>query len=179
MPEIATPPTLPLPDALRAQGFAARTEREEDVPFLQHLYATTRERELAMLPWPPAQKDAFVLQQFEAQRRHYRAHHCGAAFVVITRNDVPVGRLYLQRGPTTYHVIDITLLPEMRGLGIGTTILQTLIAQARTEQVGVGLMVEQINPAQGLYRRLGFRQVGAGDVYLEMEWRADAPAAPQ
>lgn len=168
-------PVFALPAALVAQGYGVRPERDDDVAFLQRLYASTRARELAMMSWPEPQKNAFVLQQFGAQRHHYRTHFADSAFDVILHDDRPVGRLYLQRRAACYHVIDIALLPERCGQGLGTALFHALFAMARAEKVGVDLSVERFNPAQALYRRLGFVAVDVGDAYLAMEWR---PAAP-
>lgn len=177
MTDTAHSPILALPDVLRAQGYATRAERDDDTPFLLHLYATTREDDLGFMPWPPAQKQAFVEQQFAAQRQHYRLHFPDTGFAIITRGGAPVGRLYLERRATEYHVIDISLLPEVRSHGVGTAIFETLFDRARAERVGVGLSVAQFNRALALYLRLGFRPVGEADVYLALEWRSDAPAA--
>ena len=37
------------------------------------------------------------------------------------------------------------------------------------------IAVEKFNPAQTLYRRLGFREFEDQGVYWFMEWRADGP----
>ncbi len=49
------------------------------------------------------------------------------------------------------------ILPEMQRLGIGTEILRRLIARGRHSSKSVTLAVMKINPAVGLYERLGFR----------------------
>jgi hypothetical protein len=36
----------------------------------------------------------------------------------------------------------------------------------------VSIHVEKFNPAQNLYRRLGFREAGEDGPYWRMEWRA-------
>lgn len=178
MTDIADSPILTLSDALRDRGYATRAECDADVPFLLRLYASTRANELALLPWSQPQKEAFVQQQFSAQRQQYRLHFPDTGFAVITRDDAPVGRLYLQRRESEYHVIDITLLPEIQRQGVGTAVFETLFARARAERVGVGLSVAQFNPALALYLRLGFRPIGEAEVYLEMAWQPDAaPAA--
>src|ERR1700761_7285487 len=103
--------TPALPDGLRALGFALRAETEEDIPFLRSLYASARERELAPLDgqWNAAQKEAFLDQQFAAQRLHYRTALDGASFAVIERHGRAVGRLYLQERQRLLHVVDLTL----------------------------------------------------------------------
>src|SRR5581483_1581951 len=43
----------------------------EDVPLLFALYASTREAEMALVPWTAEQKRAFVEMQFAAQQQGY------------------------------------------------------------------------------------------------------------
>jgi ribosomal protein S18 acetylase RimI-like enzyme len=67
--------------------------------------------------------------------------------------------------------MDIALLPAYRGQGIGTRLLDALLAQA--QGAPVTLHVEPLNPAQRLYRRLGFRLLEDRGVYHFLEWRPD------
>jgi GNAT superfamily N-acetyltransferase len=122
--QASSPPAFCLPAALSSQGYALRPETDDDIPFLMRLYASTREEELALAPWPPEQKQAFLAGQFEAQRRHYRSHIDGCAFDVIEHNGVPAGRLYLDVRQTRLHVVDIALMPEWRGRGVGPAIIR-------------------------------------------------------
>jgi ribosomal protein S18 acetylase RimI-like enzyme len=82
----------------------------------------------------------------------------------------PVGRLYLEPRQTQLYIVDIALMPDRRGQGIGSAILRALQATAQASGRGVGIMVEKFNPALRLYRRLGFTDVADHEVYLEMEW---------
>jgi len=164
-------PAFSLPAALSSQGYALRREREADIPFLMRLYASTREQELAPIPWTAEQKQAFLASQFHAQRHHYYKYIADCAFDVIERDGAPVGRLYLEARRTQLHVVDIALMPESRRQGLGTAIMQALQAQAAAQGKGVGIFVEKFNPALRLYRRLGFAEVADREVYLEMEWR--------
>jgi ribosomal protein S18 acetylase RimI-like enzyme len=59
--------------------------------------------------------------------------------------------------------LTIALLPEYRNQGIGTTLLNHLITEARHQHPALSLSVSMGNPAARLYRRLGFevvKQVG-------------------
>jgi ribosomal protein S18 acetylase RimI-like enzyme len=169
--DVPTPaPAFALPAALAAQGYRLRPETENDIPFLTRLFASTREDELAVVPWSEAQKQAFLASQFDAQRRHYRAYITACAFDVLEQHGTPAGRLYLNEGPTRLRVVDISLLPERRGRGLGTAILQALQETAGARGKGVGICVEKFNPALRLYRRLGFTETTDHDAYLEMEW---------
>jgi ribosomal protein S18 acetylase RimI-like enzyme len=167
-----------LPAVLSSQGFALRAETDTDIQFLLGLYASTREEELAAVPWSDEQKRAFVSQQFHAQRTHYRKYFADCAFDVIAQRGEPAGRLYLQARQTQLHIIDITLLPDWRRRGIGGTIVRALQDAGRACGKGVGIMVEKFNPALRLYERLGFVPIADHGIYLEMEWtaQADGPA---
>ncbi|MFZ6026724.1 MAG: GNAT family N-acetyltransferase [Chloroflexota bacterium] len=143
----------------------------EDEAFLYRVYASTRQAEMALVPWDDAQKAAFVRQQFEAQRSHYAHYYSGAAFDVIEVNGLPAGRLYLSRGKAEYRIVDITLLPEFRGRGIGSAILADIQAEAAQAGASVAIHVERFNPALKWYERLGFRVLEDKGVYLFMEWR--------
>jgi ribosomal protein S18 acetylase RimI-like enzyme len=168
-----TPPAFALPAALLSQGFALRPETDADVDFLMRVYASTREQELAPVPWSAEDKRTFLASQFQAQRHHYRTYFADTAFDVLEQRGEPAGRLYLQVRRTQLYIMDITLLPPWRGLGIGTTILEALQAAGRASGKGVGIMVEKFNPALRLYRRLGFTDIADSGVYLEMEWLPD------
>lgn len=163
------PPVFQLPAALVAKGFALRPETDDDLPFLLRLYASTREQELASVPWSPEQKQAFLTQQFQAQRHHYRTHIPLCRFEVLEHGGEAIGRLYLEPRQTQLHIVDIALLPDWRGRGIGTAILQALIDTAAETGRGVGIFVEKFNPALRLYRRLGFGEIQDTGIYLEME----------
>jgi ribosomal protein S18 acetylase RimI-like enzyme len=167
------PPAFTLPAALLSQGFALRPETDADLAFLVRLYASTREQELAPVPWSTEQKQAFLASQFQAQRTHYRAYFPDCAFDVIEQRGKPAGRLYLQVRQTQLHIIDIALLPEWRRHGTGTAIVEALQEAGRACGKGVGIMVEKFNPALRLYQRLGFAPIADHEVYLEMEWRPD------
>jgi len=168
---------MALPPVLSGKGFALRPETEADVPFLRRLYISTRWEELApLVDWTDAQKIAFLDSQFVAQRSSYLSQYANAAFDVLEERGVPAGRLYLDRQPDTLLVVDIALLPQWCGRGIGTALLEAMFAEARLSGKGVTISVEKFNPAHRLYRRLGFREYAEDDVYWFMHWSPDASA---
>lgn len=173
-----TPPAFALPAALLSQGYTLRPETDDDIPFLTRLYGTTREQELAQVDWSPEQKRMFIEHQFNAQRLHYRTRIDGVAFYVIEENAAPIGRLYLQERETRAHIVDIALMPDQCGKGLGSIILQGLIDTAASRGKGVGIFVEKYNPALRLYRRLGFTEIQDTDIYFEMEWVPEGYDAP-
>jgi ribosomal protein S18 acetylase RimI-like enzyme len=168
------PPAFTLPAALLSQGFALRPETDADIPFLLRLFASTREEELASWPWSAEEKAAFLAQQFQAQRYHYRNFIAACSFDVIEHNGEPAGRLYLDTRESHLHIVDIALLPECRGHGVGAVIMEGLQAGGRASGKGVSTYVEKFNPALRFYRRHGFTEIADHGVYLEMEWRPEA-----
>lgn len=151
-----------------------RPIEERDLPFLERLYASTRAEELAPVPWSAEQKEAFLHHQFDAQHRHYQQHFRDARFDVIERGGRPLGRLYVERQGREIRVIDIAVVPEERGHGLGTALLEGLLEEARLTGKTVTIHVEHMNRARRLYDRLGFRQIADEGVYLFLEWSAPA-----
>ncbi|HVR40296.1 MAG TPA: GNAT family N-acetyltransferase [Thermoanaerobaculia bacterium] len=149
-----------------------RPATEDDVPFFLRLYATTREDELRQVPWTDEQKRFFVEMQFSAQKAHYEQHYCDAEFLVIEKEGSAIGRLYIDRAPEDICIVDIALMPEHRGSGIGSILLKEILDEAAASSRAVKIYVEHFNPAMRLYERLGFRHIDTNGVYHLMEWRA-------
>lgn len=165
------------PALLLERGFQLRAARNDDLPFLRTLYASTREEELAQTPWPEAMRSAFVGQQFALQHRHYVSHYNDADFLLIERDASPVGRYYLHHGIDDLLVIDISLQPEFRCAGIGSCLLTHTQAFARMHSLGVQLHVLHTNlAARRLYRRLGFIEAADEGSHLLMHWRSPVTA---
>jgi ribosomal protein S18 acetylase RimI-like enzyme len=149
-----------------------RNVADDDLTFLARLYASTRMEELAVTDWSDAQKAAFLQMQFDAQHAHYRKHYAGSDFFVIERGGTVIGRLYLARWADEHRIIDIAFLPEHRGSGLGTALLRDLLDEAARAGKAVTIHVEKFNPAQTLYRRLGFAPVGEEGAYDLMRWNS-------
>ncbi len=149
-----------------------RAVTPDDDELLYRIYASTRTEELAPVPWTDAQKVAFLRMQFRAQSQDYAANYPDAAFLVILVDGAPAGRLYVDRREDALLIVDIALLPEHRGNGVGGAILRDLMAQAAAAGKPARIHVEHLNPALRLYERLGFRRIDDGGIYLLMEWTA-------
>jgi ribosomal protein S18 acetylase RimI-like enzyme len=134
-----------------------RPVTEEDLPLLFQLYASTRELELAHVPWGAGQKQAFLEMQFAAQRNAYASTHPRAAHEMICVDGEPLGRLYLDR-TENFHILDVTVAPARRNQGIGSNVLCRIIAEAEHTGKSVSIYTEMFNPSMRLFERLGFRQ---------------------
>ena len=152
-----------------------RPATPNDAEFLYRVYAHTRYDELAPLRWPPEQVEAFLRMQFRAQDTHYRVHYAAATFDVVLCGGVAAGRLYVDRRSDEIRVVDIALLPEFRGAGVGTFLLARLQAEAAASGRAVSIHVEVNNPARRWYARLGFVPVGENGIYDLMEWNPPRP----
>jgi GNAT superfamily N-acetyltransferase len=120
--------------------------------------------------WDESQKAIFLRMQFEAQHTFYQKQYPQAEFDVVLVAGQAAGRLYLDRRPDEFRVIDIALLPEFRGRGIGGALMNDVMTEARVAGVPVRIHVERFNPARRLYDRLKFREIADKGVYILMEW---------
>jgi GNAT superfamily N-acetyltransferase len=150
-------------------GIALRAASSADQPFLSDLYASTREEEMKLATaWTDAQKRAFLQDQFALQDQHYRRHYPNAERLVIERGGRPVGRLLIDVTAFEVRLMDVALLPAARGQGIGTALLDRLLAFADGLDRDVTLHVEPFNPALRMYEREGFAQVEMRGIYWFM-----------
>ena len=154
--------------------YTLRPVQEEDETLLLAIYSSTRADELALVPWDAAQKQAFLQMQFSAQQTHYRAYFPQAAHEMIMAEGQPVGRLYIDRRETEIRILDVTLLPETRGRGIGTLVIQELMKEAAQANKSISIYVESFNRSLGLFQRLGFVKTEESGVSWLMERRASS-----
>ena len=75
---------------------------------------------------------------------------------IIRIEHTSVGMMKLVQKPTEWKLVQIQMVPELQGSGIGSSILEVVITQAKTAGVPLRLSVLKVNPAKRLYDRLGF-----------------------
>ncbi|MGH8531659.1 MAG: GNAT family N-acetyltransferase [Gammaproteobacteria bacterium] len=147
----------------------------DDQAFLLEVYAGTRREELALTDWDEGKKARFLQMQFAAQHRCYQDYYTETDFLIILLDELPVGRLYLARWPGEIRIVDLALLPAHRNAGIGTRIIQDILAEATLAGKPVRIHVEKLNPALRLYERLGFTRIADKGVYWFLEWMPSSP----
>jgi len=155
------------------ESLSLRPSTPNDDAFLARVYASSRAEELAITGWTEEQKADFCRRQFDAQSAYYAANYPEAAFQIVERNGEAVGRLYVARWEKEIRIVDITLLSEFRGSGVGTKLLRDLQDEAREAKRTLTIHVERFNRALTLYERLGFKEVEDKGVYLLMRWSVD------
>jgi len=149
----------------RSDGLHFRPVEPADREFLGELYWDVRREELAPVAWPDQAKRDFVSQQYDLQHAHYVKNYPGADLLLIAHGGESIGRVYVYRSAREIRLMDIALAPGWRNRGIGTRLIQELIAEATARRHALTLHVEPNNPAQRLYRRFGFRLIEQRGVY--------------
>jgi len=139
--------------------------------FFCALFATTRDYEMALVPWPDEMKRAFLEQQFEAQWSHYSQHYADARHEVVWVGGEPVGRIMVLRVKGALRIVDFALLPKLRRLGVGRRIIEAVQREAAGQGLGVTGCVEYMNPARLFWQALGFSFTTDNGIYQEIEWR--------
>lgn len=97
-----------------------------------------------------------------------------ARWQIIIYDGVEVGGLELEQRPEDLFLANLLLFPEHQRKGIGTAVIQRLLREAHAEGRPVRLRVLKVNPARGLYERLGFLCDSETDTHYLMS--ALAPA---
>ncbi len=134
-----------------------RDVRASDEPFLLALYAGTRAAEFASFGWPAALEGAFMKMPYAAQLADYRRRHPDSRCQVIEVRGRPGGRLWLAQDARRINVLDISLLAELRGHGVGGECLRRVRRRAAAAGLGVALQVVLDNPTRQLYERVASR----------------------
>ncbi len=150
-----------------------RPVQPDDEAFLFDLYASTRRDEMAAWGLDDAMLAQMLRMQFAGQQGTYRAQFPEADHHLILHDERPIGRLLVDRAEAAVVLVDVALLPEARGSGLGTRLLRALQAEAAEKGLPLRLKVVLTNPARRLYQRLGFVGLGDDGVFEQMEWRSD------
>ena len=88
----------------------------------------------------------------------------GSSTSVVEVDGARAGRLRVVRRPDLVEIAGLQLLPEHQSHGVGRTVVERLVAQARADGLPVELGVETDNPrAREFWERCGFRYVGEGE----------------
>jgi ribosomal protein S18 acetylase RimI-like enzyme len=153
-----------------ADRLSFRPAGEDDEPFLRQVFDSTRDPLMQLLDWDAGRESAFLAMQYLAQSSHYRRAFAGSTYDVIELDRRPVGRIFVHRGPEEIRVVDVGLLPEHRGRGIGGAVLLAVMAEAAESGRPVRLQTEPSNRALRLYERLGFVRVATAGIHVDMEW---------
>jgi len=152
-----------------SRRISLRPASVDDDDFLLDVYVNTRKDEMASWGWSTAQQSSFIRMQYDVRKRGYATSYPSAESVVISIDGVPAGSIIIFRSPDEIRLVDIALLPEFRGRGLGGEVIRMLISEAARAGSRLRLSVLRNNRATHLYERLGFIATGGGEMYCEME----------
>lgn len=139
-------------------SYTSRTAVAADEPFLWEMLYQALHVPLGQAPFPRA-----ILQQPEINQYLANWGRPGDFALIAELKEQPVGAAWLRLLKQGYGYVDevtpeltVAVLPELRGQGIGSTLLAALCRYARTRYAAISLSVSVDNPAVRLYQRLGF-----------------------
>lgn len=162
-----------------------RPVTEDDEPFLRRLIVSVVSAELAAWAWPDALREQLLEMQYRIRRQGIETHYPGSEVSVIEfagagSDTQPVGWLVVSRTDADMHIVEIAILAEWRGRGIGTTVLRGLLDESDRRGETARLNVNIGNPAVVLYERLGFRRTAGTEVqhYMVREPNFSAEKLP-
>ena len=93
---------------------------------------------------------------------------------VIELEEQAVGGLFLDFTAGAVDIVELQVLPEHQGKGIGSSIVERIVADAAGEGRIITLSVVAANPrARQLYERIGFRVTGIEAPFIRMRYASN------
>jgi GNAT superfamily N-acetyltransferase len=140
--------------------FTLRPANPKDAPLFYRVIDQTM-REFIIITWG-TWNEARVQRESNEKSLDPKAQ-------IIQVADISVGVFVVERCPTHIQLEHIYLFPEYQRRGIGTALLNNLIAEASQLKIPVRLRVMAVNPAKNFYARLGFFVAEATPEFFFME----------
>jgi ribosomal protein S18 acetylase RimI-like enzyme len=166
-------------DGALCRAITLRPERADDAGFLAALFRSSALPDLALLPLDDAMKDSLVQMQFASQTATYRSEQPHARFQIIEQRGKPIGRIVVDPGDEAGCIVDLALLPECRGQGLGSVILAAALEPfARLKRPVLCKVLASNEASLRMCRRVGFVQIESIPPFLQLEWRPSAAARP-
>ena len=128
-------------------AFTLRQARVDDAPLFYGVIDRTM-REFIIITW-----GAWSESRVQSESREDSS---SPNTQVILIGDVAVGVFLVERHSTHIQLEQIYLLPEYQRLGIGTALINSLIAEAEQHNIPIRLRVMAVNPAKRFYEQFGF-----------------------
>jgi GNAT superfamily N-acetyltransferase len=142
----------------------------EDSAFMLELYASTSKDVLDDLGWSIGGQRTFVIMQAQAEEWNRARLYPGMDRLTICVDEMPVGRLLVCLRNNILHMVDLSLLPRFRGLGIGTQLMGEIIEEARNARVPVKVRVRKDTSGVRFVERLGFSTPTDLGAFVELTW---------
>ncbi|MBC7951115.1 MAG: GNAT family N-acetyltransferase [Rhodospirillaceae bacterium] len=151
-------------------NISLRPVEAEDTPFLRRLFHSWKATELGLATLPPAMLASLMDMQWHAHHDGLQAAYPLADKRMVLVDGETAGVLVLAAETGALHICEIALMPQWQGHGLGTHLLRHAQDLARAAGGELRLHVNRLNPAQNLYRRLGFVDCDDHGATLPMVW---------
>jgi ribosomal protein S18 acetylase RimI-like enzyme len=162
---------MPTADFISRTGCYRRLANDTDGTFLLNLYAQQCTAELMVAGLDAGQCQMLVEMQFRARQMSYASNYKTAVQEIVCAEDgTPAGMILVERMADGMRLIDIAVMDGKRRQGLGTAAIRDLQQECRTRNWTLKLQVLKGNPAERLYRRLGFEVVGEDSLRRQMLW---------
>src|SRR5579863_3826081 len=122
-----------------------RPESPADEPFLRQMIIASLTQELMAWMWPEAIRDQLLQMQYTAKLGSLRSNHPSATSEIILADSEPAGWIFIDESPEHIHLCEIMVLIELRGKGVGSTVLREVLEAADRAGKPVRLLVNVTN----------------------------------
>ena len=155
----------PPPNSAAAPDFALRPATDADFEFARWLYMDSMQPLLTALDeWNEAEMEAAFRGYFipdEIRIVQVAGRDVGWIQVSFTDDELCLDQLHLTE--------------DVRGQGIGTALINGVIAAATSQHKNVTLSLVKGNPAIRLYRRLGFKRLSEDKTKIHKRFEIRSP----
>jgi GNAT superfamily N-acetyltransferase len=143
--------------------------------FLYLLFSSTKSAEMALMPVSDEYKESLLQIQYRSMNATYRHNYPQSRFEIVELDRWPVGRLVTCVGEDCVRYVDIALLPQAAGGGLGTALMTAVLAEPRRLGLPARVQILAHNIASlRLVQRVGFRPSASIPPFVEFEWRPEA-----
>lgn len=153
-------------------GIRLRPTTAGDADFERMLHDASR-WDLQLIDGEPDFVRSLLDMQHTAKTEGHGAQHPDALYYIIEKTGTACGRLVLDFTETAVQVVDLAVIPEAQGKGIGSTVLGAVQNVAGQVGAPVVLMTQRINTAAvRTYEKLGFRPTAEqpNPAFVVMAW---------
>ncbi len=115
-------------------------------------------------------KQTFGIWNEETQTARFMASYESKEVKIISMSGYDVGYVAYECTERELRLFNIMILPDFQNQGLGSAIIRKFLNEAEIEQIPLRLQVLKVNPARGLYERLGLTATGQTDTHYQMQW---------
>ena len=153
-----------------SNGLELRMANFNDKFFIEELFHSTREA-LHKSEQEYDYVHNLIDMQLVMQTEDYGKKIPDAITFIVEKQRVKVGRVILDFGHNTVHILDLAFIKGARGKGYGKSVLQAIQHTAQQQSLPVTLIVEKQNiSARILYKSLGFVLQDEDTVHDSLIW---------